>query len=53
VVQVGQRPIRNIYDYMYALGDHKPGETVTFTVQRGGQTLTLQVTFEEGGGGRS
>ena len=53
VLRVGERPIRNIYDYMYALGDHKPGETVVFIVQRGERTLQLEVTFEAGGGGRS
>ncbi len=53
VTRVGSRTIRNIYDYMYALGDHQPGETVTFTVQRGQQVLELAVTFEQGGGGRS
>ena len=26
VVRFGEREIRNIYDYMYALGDHQPGE---------------------------
>uniref|UniRef100_A0A7V2EEX6 PDZ domain-containing protein n=1 Tax=Thermoanaerobaculum aquaticum TaxID=1312852 RepID=A0A7V2EEX6_9BACT len=53
VIKVGERVVHNIYDYMYALGDHQPGETVPFTVQRGEQTLTLPVTFEAGGGGKS
>lgn len=53
VIKVGERPVNNIYDYMYALGDHQPGETVPFTVQRGGETLVVQVTFEAGGGGKS
>lgn len=53
VIKVGSRIIRNIYDYMYALGDHQPGETATFTVQRGEHVLELAVTFEQGGGGRS
>ncbi|MGC8917513.1 MAG: M20/M25/M40 family metallo-hydrolase [Thermoanaerobaculum sp.] len=53
VVKVGARAVNNIYDYMYALGDHQPGETVVFTVLRDGQTLELAVTFEAGGGGRS
>lgn len=51
VIQVGSRPVHNIYDYMYALGDHKPGETVVFFVRRGEKTLELTVTFEVGGGG--
>ncbi|MCS7182056.1 MAG: M20/M25/M40 family metallo-hydrolase [Thermoanaerobaculum sp.] len=53
VLQVGNRPVHNIYDYMYALGDHQAGETVPFTVLRGGERLTLSVTFEAGGGGKS
>ncbi len=53
VLKVGERVVHNIYDYMYALGDHQPGETVPFTVQRGEQILLLQVTFEAGGGGKS
>lgn len=53
VIKVGERTVHNIYDYMYALGDHQPGETAPFTVQRGEQTLVLQVTFEAGGGGKS
>jgi S1-C subfamily serine protease len=53
VVKVGSRPIRNIYDYMYALGDHQPGETVIFTVIRGEKTLELAVTLEGASGGRS
>lgn len=53
VLKVGERPVHNIYDYMYALGDYQAGETVPFTVQRGGDTVVLQVTLEAGGGGRS
>jgi aminopeptidase YwaD len=53
VVRFGEREVRNIYDYMYALGDHKPGEVVTLRVQRDGTTLELPVTLEAGrNGGR-
>jgi aminopeptidase YwaD len=53
VVRFGDREIRNIYDYMYALGDHRAGETVTLVVQRGEETIELPVTLEAGrGGGR-
>jgi aminopeptidase YwaD len=51
VVRFGQREIRNIYDYMYALGDHKAGETVVLKVLRGKETLDLSVTLEAGGAG--
>lgn len=51
VVRFGEREIRNIYDYMYALGDHRPGETVTLVIDRQGQRLEVAVTLEAGGGG--
>ena len=51
VVLFGPREIRNIYDYMYALGDHKAGETVVLKVLRGKETLDLSVTLEAGGAG--
>ena len=51
VMRFGDRETRNIYDYMYALGDHKPGEEVVVTVKRGSQTVLLKVTLEAGGGG--
>jgi len=51
VVRFGDREVRNIYDYMYALGDHKAGEVVTLKVLRGGQTLELPVTLEPGSSG--
>ncbi len=52
VLRFGDREVRNIYDYMYALGDHQPGEEVEFLLRRGEQTLTVTVTLEAGGGGR-
>jgi hypothetical protein len=51
VIRFGDRETRNIYDYMYALGDHKPGEEVVVTVKRGSGTVELKVTLEAGGGG--
>ncbi len=52
VLRFGAREVRNIYDYMYALGDHQPGEEVELLVRRDGQTFTVTVTLEAGGGGR-
>ena len=49
VVRFGTREIRNIYDYMYGLGDHKAGETVVLTVHRGKETLEILVTLAPGG----
>ncbi len=51
VLRFGDRDIRNIYDYMYALGDHKPGDVVKLLVKRGSSTVELHVTLEVGGGG--
>jgi aminopeptidase YwaD len=51
VVKFGAREIRNIYDYMYALGDHKAGETVSLLVKRGTATVEIPVTLEAGGSG--
>jgi hypothetical protein len=49
VMRFGSREIRNIYDYMYALGDHTAGEEVPVTVQRDGRELTVTVKLEAGG----
>ncbi len=51
VVRFGDREVRNIYDYMYALGDHKAAEVVTLKVLCSGQTLELPVTLEPGSSG--
>jgi len=50
IVRFGEREIRNIYDYMYALNDHSANETVVLTVHRSGEMLKLPVTLEPGGG---
>ncbi len=41
IIKFGDRTIKNIYDYTYALQDHKPGDTVAIVVRRGTETLTL------------
>jgi aminopeptidase YwaD len=45
LVRFGPKEIRNIYDYTYALGAHKPGEVVTLVVQREGKDVSLDVTL--------
>jgi Tol biopolymer transport system component len=47
IVRFGEKGIENIYDYTYALQDHKPGETVDVTVLRDGKPLTLPVRLEK------
>ncbi len=45
LLRFGQKEIRNIYDYTYALGEHKPGDKVVVEVRRDGQTMTLELTL--------
>ncbi|MCI0405775.1 MAG: M20/M25/M40 family metallo-hydrolase [candidate division Zixibacteria bacterium] len=46
IVRFGTKEIRNIYDYTYALGAHKPGETVEIGLTRDGKSLTVSVLLE-------
>lgn len=46
LVHLAGREVRDIYDLMYVLQRSKPGETVKAVVERGGQRVELQVTFE-------
>lgn len=41
------KPIKNLYDFTYALRDGRVGQTVAVTVLRDGQELTLSVTLGE------
>lgn len=43
IVEFGGKKITNLYDYSYALQEHKPGETVAVVVERDGKPVTLQV----------
>jgi aminopeptidase YwaD len=45
LVRFGEKEIRNIYDYTYALGEHQPGDKVTVVVKRNGQDVTLELTL--------
>ena len=45
LVQLGEAVIRNIYDFTYALEDHKPDEVVEIVVIRNGERLTLSATL--------
>lgn len=49
MIKFGEIDIKTIYDYTYALGKYKPGETVEVVVLRGedDQKETLQVTLEK------
>lgn len=45
IVKLGDKRISNLYDYTYALQEHRPGEVAPVVVLRDGQEVTLQVTF--------
>ena len=47
LVELGGAPIRDIYDFTYALRKAKPGEKSTAVVVRDGERLTLEVTLGE------
>jgi Zn-dependent M28 family amino/carboxypeptidase len=44
IVKIGNRDVKNVYDYTYALGEMKAGQEYVFEVIRGGEKLTLKVT---------
>ena len=45
LVKFGDKEIRNIYDYTYALGERKPGDVVVLVVKRAGKDVPLEVTL--------
>jgi len=45
IIQIGDLEIKDINDYMGALGKFEKGQTVPVKVKRKAETLTLQVTF--------
>jgi len=45
LVGLAGREIKDLYDFMYILQGHKPGETVTAVVERDGRRLEVKVTF--------
>jgi hypothetical protein len=45
IVTFGERTIKNVYDYTYALQDHRPGDKVEVTVMRGSEKVTVTATL--------
>jgi hypothetical protein len=43
LVEFAGKPVKNLYDFTYALRAHKPGEEVAVTVLRGSERLTVTV----------
>ncbi|KAB2878759.1 M28 family peptidase [bacterium] len=47
LVKFGPKTIKNVYDYTYALGEHKAGDKVDIIVQRGGKEIKLQAVLQK------
>lgn len=47
LVRFGDREIKNLYDFTYALRDHKPGDVVEVVVLRDGEEMAAEVQLEE------
>jgi Zn-dependent M28 family amino/carboxypeptidase len=45
LVKLGEKEIRNIYDYTYALGAHKPGDRVVAVVRREGKDVEAELVL--------
>jgi hypothetical protein len=44
VLKLGKTPVKNVYDYTYALGELSPGEEVEIVVRRNGRDVSLKIT---------
>ncbi|HUR37003.1 MAG TPA: M20/M25/M40 family metallo-hydrolase [Terriglobales bacterium] len=47
MTQFGDKPIKNLYDFTFALRQYKIGDTLDVTVLRDGKPLTVKVTLEQ------
>jgi len=47
ITAVGDRPVRDALEFNDELRRHKPGDTVTFSVLRGGKPMYISVRLEE------
>lgn len=47
IVKIGEKSVRTIEEYMAALGERKPGETVQVTFRRDGNETTVTLTLAE------
>ena len=43
IVKIGNRDVKNVYDYTYALGEMKAGQEYVIEVVRGSEKLTLKI----------
>ena len=44
IIKIGDRDVKNVYDYTYALGEMKAGQEYVVEVMRGSEKLTLKIT---------
>ena len=47
IVRFGTTDIKNLYDFAFALGEHKPGDDVDVVIKRGTELLTKTVKLEK------
>lgn len=47
IVRLGKTPVKNVYDYTYALGEMRPGEEAEVAIRRDGKEMTLKITPEK------
>jgi membrane-associated protease RseP (regulator of RpoE activity) len=47
IVRMGKMPIKNVYDYTYALGEMRGGEEVEVVIRREGKEMPLKITPEK------
>lgn len=45
IIKFGDKQVKNIYDYMYAMQGYKPGDVVEVIVLRNGQEVKLNLTL--------
>lgn len=45
IIKFGDKDVKNIYDYMYAMGEYKPGDEAEIMVLRNNEKVTLKVVL--------
>ncbi|MBS1551731.1 MAG: M20/M25/M40 family metallo-hydrolase [Bacteroidetes bacterium] len=45
IIKFGNKDVKNIYDYMYAMGEFKPGEEAEIIVLRKNEKVTLKIVL--------
>ncbi|HKG22213.1 MAG TPA: PDZ domain-containing protein, partial [Blastocatellia bacterium] len=44
IVRLASVPVKNVYDYTYALGELRPNEEVDVLIRRDGKEMSLKIT---------